>query len=74
MANWLRLLIGLPIAGLLSACSDPGLAVCPPLPEYSDNFKARLTTELAGLGEGSASVQVVKDYVVLRRQARLCQR
>jgi hypothetical protein len=46
--------------------------VCPPVVQYDDAFKARLSTELHGLGEGSAAATMVKDYVTLREQVAAC--
>jgi hypothetical protein len=49
-----------------------GFAACPPVVEYSRGFQARAADELALLPDGSAVVEMVGDYAVLRDQARLC--
>jgi hypothetical protein len=40
--------------------------------EYSAEFQARASEELALLPEGSAVVEMLGDYVVMREQARAC--
>lgn len=49
-----------------------GLAVCPPVVEYSRVFQARAAAELAKLPTGSAVIQMMSDYVVMRDQALVC--
>lgn len=61
----------------LGACTTGGsetapLAVCPPVVEYSQEFKARAAEELALLPEGSAITEMMGDYAVMRKQARTC--
>ena len=50
-----------------------GSAACPPVAAYSREFQARAAEELALLPEGSAIVEMLTDYAVLREQARVCQ-
>jgi len=47
-----------------------GVAACPPLVEYSREFQARAAEELAMLPDGSAIVEMLSDYAVMREQAR----
>ena len=49
-----------------------GFAACPPVVEYSREFQGRAAEEFALLPDGSAVVEMVGDYAVLRDQARLC--
>ena len=64
------------VTSLLSACatvsSERALGVCPPVVEYDTGFQARAAQELALLPEGSAVVEMMGDYAVLRDQARAC--
>ena len=75
---WRRLLAVLVIAtSLLTGCAtagfEPGgVAACPPVVEYSREFQARAAEELAVLPEGSAIVEMLSDYDVMRGQAREC--
>lgn len=61
---------------LLSSCatagSEPSLAVCPPVAEYSPEFQVRATDELALLPEDSAIAEMLSDYAVMRGQVRAC--
>jgi hypothetical protein len=49
-----------------------GMAVCPPVVEYSREFQARAAEELAKLPNGSPVIEMMGDYVVMRDQARVC--
>jgi hypothetical protein len=49
-----------------------GLAACPPVVEYSREIRNRATEELALLPDGSAVVEMMGDYAVMRDQARAC--
>ena len=75
---WKRPLAVLVVAThLLSGCamgiSDPRIAtVCPPVVEYSRAFQARGALELTLLRDESAVVKMMKDYAVMREQARSC--
>lgn len=40
--------------------------------EYSREFQARAADDLAQLPEGSAIVEMLADYAVMREQARIC--
>ena len=58
----------------LSSCatgaSDPVLlAPCPPVVEYNREFQELATEELALLPEGSAIVEMLTVYAVMREQA-----
>jgi hypothetical protein len=62
---------------LLSGCAtgafeERALGACPPAIEYSREFQARAAEELALLPEGSAIVEMLADYAVMRAQARAC--
>ena len=62
--------------GWLAACapagSEPPIAVCPPVVEYSPEFQARAADELAVLPEESAIAEMLSDYAVTREQAGAC--
>ena len=47
-----------------------GVAVCPPVVEYSREFQEQAAEELALLPEGSAIAETLSDYAVMRQQAR----
>ena len=76
---WRRRLVVLVIAtSLLTGCatgaSEPRVAtVCPPVVHYSRELQARAAEELALLPDGSAVVELMGDYAVMRGQARACQ-
>ena len=46
--------------------------MCPPVVEYSREFQARAAEELGLLPEGSAIVEMLADYSVMRDQVRAC--
>lgn len=75
---WKRRLAVLVIAAsLLTGCATAGfesggVAACPPVVEYSREFQARAAEELAMLPDGSAVVEMMGDYAVMRDQARSC--
>jgi hypothetical protein len=46
--------------------------VCPPVVEYSRDVQARAAEDLNLLPEGSALVEMLSDYAVMREQARGC--
>jgi hypothetical protein len=63
---------------LLSGCAtvsseDGRLVTCPPVVEYGREFQALAAEELAGLPEGSMIVEMLRDYAVMRDQARVCE-
>ena len=65
------------VTSFLAGCAtasfdDSGVAACPPVGEYSREFRNRVTEELALLPDGSAVVEMMVDYAVLRDQARAC--
>lgn len=49
-----------------------GVGACPPVVEYSREFQAQAAEELAMLPDGSAIVEMMGDYAVMRDQARAC--
>ena len=49
-----------------------GVAACPPVVEYSREFQTRAAEEFAVLPHGSAIVEMISDYSVMRQQARVC--
>lgn len=64
-------------ASWLTGCATAGfeangLAACPAVVEYSREFQARAAEELALLPDGSAIVEMMGDYAVMREQARAC--
>ncbi len=75
---WRQRVAALAIAtSLLSACatggSEPRIAtVCPPVVEYSREFRTRAAEELVFLPDHSAIAEVLGDYAVMRDQARAC--
>ena len=64
------------VTSLLSACatvsSERVTGVCPPVVEYDTGFQARTAEEVQALPEGSAIVEMLSDYAVMREQARIC--
>ena len=73
MTRWLAVLAiatswltGCAAAGFESG----GVAVCPPVVEYSREFQEQAAEELALLPEGSAIAETLSDYAVMRQQAR----
>ena len=48
------------------------MSACPPVPDYSAAFQAQAAEELALLPEGSAIAEMLRDYAVMREQARAC--
>lgn len=50
-----------------------GTAACPLVVEYSRELQAQAAEELALLPDGSAVVEMIGDYAVMRGQARACQ-
>lgn len=51
---------------------DPTVGNCPPVVEYSRVFQAQAAEEVQALPEGSAVVEFLVDYAVMRDQARAC--
>lgn len=73
----LRLAVLAIATSLLSGCAtvrseDGRLATCPPVVECGREFQARAAEELALLPEGSAIMEMLSDYAVMREQARTC--
>ncbi|MDP3340453.1 MAG: hypothetical protein Q8S30_09000 [Frigidibacter sp.] len=75
---WKRRLVVLAIAtNWLTGCATAGfkangLAACPPVVEYSRVFQTQAAEELARLPDGSAIVEMMGDYAVMRDQAGAC--
>jgi len=75
---WMRqLAVLVAVMSLLSGCATGGsearaVAMCPPVVEYSREFQARAAEELGLLPEGSAIVEMLADYSVMRDQVRAC--
>ena len=72
-----RLAVLVIATSLLTGCTtagfdNGGVAACPPVVEYSREFQARAAEELATLPDGSAIVEMMGDYVVMRDQVRAC--
>ena len=74
---WRRRLVVLLVgASWLTGCATAdfetgGVGACPPVVEYSREFQARAAEELARLPDGSAVVEMMGDYAVLREQVRV---
>ena len=64
------------VTSLLSACatvsSERITGVCPPVVEYDAGFQTRAAEEVKTLTKGSAIVEMLSDYAVMREQARAC--
>jgi len=74
---WKRRLAVLVIAtswltGCATAGFDPQGQACPPVVVYSPEFQVRAAKELALLPDGSAIVEMMAEYAVMREQARAC--
>ena len=50
------------------------VAVCPSVLEYRSAFQARAAEEMPKLPDGSAVVEIMADYAVMRDQARVCRK
>ena len=62
--NWL--------AGCATGVFEAPVAVCPPIVEYNPEFQVRAADELVLLPEESAIAEMLRDYAVIRGQARAC--
>lgn len=65
------------VTSLLTGCvtvgfEADGAGACPPVVAYDTRFQSRAADELLLLPDGSAVVELVADYVVLREQVRGC--
>ena len=64
------------VTSLLSACvtvsSERVTGVYPPVVEYDAGFQARAVEEVLALPGGSAVVEMLRDYAVLRERVRAC--
>jgi hypothetical protein len=49
-----------------------GLGTCPPVVEYGRAEQLKAAEKLAVLPDGSAVVEMIGDYAVLRAQVRVC--
>jgi len=62
------------VTSLLSACTtvgpEPTTGVCPPVVEFDDRFQTSAAEEVQAFPEGSAVVEMLSDYAVIRAQAR----
>jgi hypothetical protein len=61
----------------VSSCAKVGsdggaFRACPPVVAYSREFQSRVAEELVLLPEGSAVVEMLSDYAVMREQVRGC--
>lgn len=45
---------------------------CPPVADYSAEFRTRLAAEIQQLPEDAALVRAMEDYYVLRKQVKAC--
>ena len=75
---WTRARVALVIGTIFSSgCAGAGSDIggrgaCPPVVPYGREVQARVAEELDLLPEGSAIVEMLADYAVLRDQARAC--
>lgn len=61
------------LSGCATGASDfAGLGACPPVVEYSREFKVQAAEELALLPGGSVIAEMLSDYAVMREQAWAC--
>ena len=71
-----RLAVLMVVTSMLSACvtvsSERVTGVCPPVVEYDAGFQARAAEEVLALPGGSAVVEMLRDYAVLRERVRAC--
>jgi len=72
-----RLAVLVIVTSWLTGCATAGfetngVAACPPVVEYSRGFQARAAEELARLPDGSAVLEMMGDYAVMRDQTRAC--
>lgn len=70
-SNWKLRIALLTSLLLMSGCAG-AISSCPPLKAYSHEFQARLRAEIAEMQEGSATLQAIEDYEMLRDQVRAC--
>jgi len=73
----LRLAVLVIATSLLTGCATVGfeaggLGACPPVVGYSRELQGQAAEELAMLPDGSAVVEMMGDYAVMRDQARAC--
>jgi len=52
--------------------SELATGVCPPVVEYDAGFETSAAEEVRALQEGSAIVEMLSDYAVMREQAGAC--
>ena len=61
------------LTGCATGSSDERFAaICPPVVDYGREEQRRVADEVEGLPEGSAIVEWLADYAVLRAQVREC--
>ena len=60
------------LTGCATAGFETGVAVCPPVVEYSRAEQAQVAEEVPRLSDGSLVVEMMGDYAVIRDQARVC--
>jgi hypothetical protein len=61
------------LSGCATGISEPRIAtICPPVVEYSREFQAQAAEETDLLPEGSAIIEMLSDYAVMREQAGVC--
>lgn len=74
MTRLKRLLPALLATIWLTGCGTAALSDCPPLVEYSNEFKRKLADELEALPPNSALATFTIDSYVLRNMVRACRR
>jgi len=72
----LRLAALMIVMSLLSACaavgSERATGMCPPLVVYDAGFQVRAAEDVKALPEGSAIVEMLSGYAIMRARARIC--
>lgn len=72
-----QLAILLAATALLAACTTAhsrtgAVRACPSVIEYAEDFRKRVANEIEELPERSAVVEMLRDYALMRKQARAC--
>ena len=60
------------LSGCVTAGSEGGDRVCPPVVEYGSTEQNEAASEVDGLSEDAVIVQMLSDYGVMREQVQAC--
>jgi uncharacterized protein YceK len=60
------------LAGCATVSSERVVGGCPPVVEYDAELQARAAEQVQALPDGSAIVEMLTDYAVMRDQAWVC--